>query len=321
MKHWLLLLLLGWSSQSYACESAVTPLDLLAAEAALGDTILQLESATMDDLNQADVVCLLNNNKALHPDLQSALPSIQSWLEANQRTDLKRDEERNLIEQINRAVTRDAGTGFVQLPSTQDAVLEIDLYQLLNVHCSSKPSTRCAEASLLARRLWHLSGQLRAISSSLNQRDVADSLTYQNKLDQRWRAYKDETIKLWPHEVLINSMAYQPQADGFSNPPSYKIMALRPAIGLSYLSEADHRIQPTLNVDLLGVYWWKYHDTGRVSATPGRGVAASMVWDGSDVAYGLSYHASPKWSLTLARGDENDVVVSLSMQLAYWLFR
>lgn len=321
MKRLIVLFMLGWSSQHYACDTDVVPLDLLAAEAMLGDTVLQLTNATIDDLNQADVVCLLNNNKTLYAGLESALPTIQVWLELRQRTDLSQDEKRHAIEQINRAVTRDAGTGFVQLPSTQDAVLAVDLYQILNTHCTAQPSKRCGEASMLTRKLWHLSGQVRAIARNLNQSDVADSLTYQTKLDQHWRAYKDETIALWPHEVLLNSMAYQPKASGFSAPPAYKIMALRPAIGLSYLSEADHRIQPTLNVDLLGVYWWKYHDSERISASPGRGIAASMVWDGSDVAYGLSYHASPKWSLTLARGDENDVVVSLSLQLAYWLFR
>ncbi|GHA04320.1 hypothetical protein GCM10008090_12070 [Arenicella chitinivorans] len=321
MNRLLLLVVLAWSSPLYACDTGAAALDLHRAEALLSDTVLQLSNTQSKPLNQAEITCVLNNKQSLYAGLESALPDIQSWFETSQRPDLSTRDKRDLIEQINRAVTRDAGTGFVQLPSTQNAVLSIDLYQLLARHCTDEPNTTCGQASALSQHLWQLSGQLRGIASTLNQKDVADSLTYQTKLDQQWRAYKDQTIKLWPHEVLLNSLIYQPKASGFSTPPAYKIMTLRPAIGLSYLSEADHRIQPTLNVDLLGVYWWKYQFSDRVSATPGRGIAASMVWDGSDVAYGLSYHASPQWSATIARGDDNDVVVSLSFQLAYWLFR
>ena len=60
MKRLIVLFMLGWSSQHYACDTDVAPLDLLAAEAMLGDTVLQLTNATIDDLNQADVVCLKN---------------------------------------------------------------------------------------------------------------------------------------------------------------------------------------------------------------------------------------------------------------------
>ena len=120
---------------------------------------------------------------------------------------------------------------------------------------------------------------------------------------------------------MLNSLVFNPDKEGLNEPPSYKLLSLRPAIGLSYLSDENHHIQPTLNIDLLGIYWWKYGGEDGASAQAGRGVAATLILDGSDTALGLTYHHNPKWSATIAHGDDNDLVVSISFQLASWFLK
>ncbi|MFT4629599.1 MAG: hypothetical protein ACI8PV_000713 [Dinoroseobacter sp.] len=138
---------------------------------------------------------------------------------------------------------------------------------------------------------------------------------------RKWQSYKDDTILLWPQEVLLNSLVFNPDQKGLSEAPNYKLLSLRPALRLSYLSDAKHHFQPTLNVDLLAVYWWRYGEPDGASAQPGRGIAATLIVDGSDTALGLTYHHNPKWSATIAQGDDNDLMVSLSFQLASWFLK
>lgn len=228
-------------------------------------------------------------------------------------------EQNMLIEGINASVNRDAGTGFVVFPNSSNDPYEINLYDdVLANYCDDQTSLKCGTALQLAKGLWWIAGQYRSFANEFNQNAIAQSLAFNDRLERQWRSYKDDTIKLWPQEVLLNSLVYRPAERGLSAPPSFKLLTLRPSIGLSYLSDQSHHVQPTINVDLLGVYWWRYQDA---EAGPGRGLSASLVWDGDDTAYGLTYHHSPKWSVTLAQGDENDTVVSISFQLAYWFLQ
>jgi len=198
------------------------------------------------------------------------------------------------------------------------ASMQINLFnRFIDQHCQADASLECTKSTQLAQNLWHIVGEYRALSDQLNQGDKVASLAFNDKLDRQWRSYKNDTILLWPQEVLLNSIVYQPSQKGLSSPPNYKLLSLRPSIGLSYLSNQSHRIQPTINVDLLGVYWWQYDQDG--IAKKGRGISASLVWDGDDSAYGITYHHTPKWSFTMAKGDDNDLVVSVSFQLAHWL--
>lgn len=229
-------------------------------------------------------------------------------------------EKREAINAINSQVARDTGTGFVLFPNIGGGSIEISLFsKLIDQACGLEATSECAKATELAQNLWWIAGEYRGLSDHLNQDDKSSSLVFNQNLDTQWRSYKEDTIKLWPQEVLLNSIVYQPSKQGLSSPPSYKLLGLRPSIGLSYLSDQKHRIQPTINVDLLGVYWWKYGSDNKAQA--GRGIAATLIWDGDDTAYGLSYHHNPKWSFTVAHGDDNDVVVSVSFQLAHWLLK
>ena len=215
---------------------------------------------------------------------------------------------------------RDAGTGYVVLPTKDGARVEIDLFEtFVDSQCQTQSSAACGAALSQAKQLWDLAGHFRAAATTLgNTSGKQQSSEYLSDLNAQWQSYKDDTILLWPQEVLLNSIVFKPESRGFTAPPNYKLMSLRPSIGLSYLSDQDHHIQPTLNLDLLGVYWWKYQGT---KAQAGRGIAATLVWDGEETALGISYHHSPTWSVTLASSDEDDVVVSLSFQLAHWLLK
>lgn len=234
----------------------------------------------------------------------------------NARSDIERS---MVLEGINSTVNRDAGTGYVVLPNHTGGRTEISLYDdVLAGRCATEASKECTAGLNTAKTLWWIAGQYRGFASQFNQQAIQQSLRFNDTLDKQWRSYKDDTIKLWPQEILLNSVVYKPSNRGLSAPPSYKLLALRPSLGLSYLSDQSHHIQPTINIDLLGIYWWRYQDH---KATPGRGVSASLVWDGDDTAYGLSYHHSPKWTATVAQGDENDIVLSVSFQLAYWFLK
>ncbi len=227
-------------------------------------------------------------------------------------------DSRAIIERINRLINRDAGTGVITLATNQGAQT-IKLFEsIVEPHCSDSPSLRCAMAVNVAENLWEISGLYRAIANTLNQEDKLTSTAKLTLLDRQWRSYKNDTIKLWPQEVLLSSLTFRPNERGFSPPPNYKILSLRPSLGLSYLSDASPDFSPTINVDLIGIYWWKYHGS---KTSTGRGIAASLVWNGDDTAYGLTYHHNPKWSATLARSNENKVVFSVSFQLAYWLLK
>lgn len=225
-----------------------------------------------------------------------------------------------LIKAINSQIVRDAGTGFVVFPSQNKESKQINLYYtFIDQLCADQASLECASNTQLAKSLWSLAGNYRALNDQLNQDFKSDSLAFNNKLAKQWQYYNNDTIKLWPQELLLNSLIYKPSQRGLSSPPNYKLLTLRPSIGLSYLSDQSHRIQPTLNIDLLGIYWWRPDQNH--SESPGKGISASLIWDGRDNAYGLSYHHNPKWTFTLAQGSDNNVVVSMSFQLAHWLVK
>jgi len=223
-----------------------------------------------------------------------------------------------VIQDINRSVNRDAGTGVVVLP-IDDGSRSFNLYQdLIEQYCTDQANTKCTQATLTAIDLWQLAGIYRAFANVLNAQDKIASEQYLDSLDQQWQSYKNDTIKLWPQEVLLSSMFFRQNQDGFTAPPNYKVLALRPALGLSYLSDGSPDFRPTINVDLLGLYWWQYNNN---KAGKGRGLAASLVWAGDDTAYGITYHHNPKWSATLAHSSDNDIVLSLSFQLGYAFFK
>lgn len=232
------------------------------------------------------------------------------------------DSARNALNRINRSINRDAGTGFLQFPNGDDSTLEIDLFEdFLTPTCTKYASDSCAQSLAVAQHLWWIGGYYRALADNYNESDINASLAHNDRLVRMWKSYKDDTILLWPQEVLLNSLVFSPAKKGLSEPPNYKLLSLRPALGLSYLSDANHHFQPTLNIDLLGVYWWRYGGVDGATAQTGRGVAATLIVDGSDTALGLTYHHSPKWSATIAHGDDNDLVVSLSFQLASWFLK
>lgn len=223
-----------------------------------------------------------------------------------------------LIQQLNRRVNRDAGTAVVLLPTSNSSQSVSLLDDLITPNCSDSASPKCTNATLLAIDLWRIAGLYRSFANHLNTRDKQTSLKKLAELDQQWLSYKNDTIKLWPQEVLLSSLLFKQNHHGFTAPPNYKLLTLRPHLALSYLSDGSPDIQPTLNVDLLGVYWWQYQGS---KANKGQGLAASLVWTGDDTAYGVTYHHGPKWSATLASSDEQDVIFSVSFQLGYWLLK
>lgn len=224
-----------------------------------------------------------------------------------------------IITDINRGFNRDAGTAIVLLPSERDQGTNIDLINdLIEPNCDEAQSSTCSTALSQATQLWHLVGAIRSVADQLNKQDREASRAHLDGLDKQWRSYKDDTIKLWPQEVLLSSVVHRPRDSGFSAPPNYKVLFLRPSVGFSYLSDGSPDFQPTLNVDLLGTYWWKYKDN---KAQKGRGISATLIWDGDSTAYGLTYHHSPRWSMSIATSEENDLVLSVSAQLGYWLLK
>lgn len=271
--------------------------------------------------NLSQINCYLSSHLKPEKTHAALIEKFQSSLQqlANQFNVADTDiEKRAVINTINQQVIRDAGTGFVLFPTDNDKPIQINLfYTLIDQYCQIDASINCTKTTELAQNLWHIAGEYRALSDHLNKADVEDSLAFNQNLDQQWRSYKKDTIPLWPQEVLLNSVMYKPSKNGVSAPPSYKLLSLRPSIGLSYLSDQSHRIQPTINIDLLGVYWWQYDDDNQ--ATSGRGLSASLIWDGDTSAYGISYHHTPKWSFTIANSDDNDLVLSMSFQVAHWL--
>jgi hypothetical protein len=294
----------------------------------LNQTLLQTNRSDHNEGDSATAIlarinCYLKSQiteDKLHTELikkiQPSLTTLSKQFDQANSAELKQD----LVNKINRGIVRDAGTGFVLFPDTNGKNIEINLfYKLVDRHCQHAATTRCAQSTELALNLWFIAGEFRALADQLNQADREASLAFNNNLDSQWRSYKDDTIKLWPQEVLLNSMVFKPSNKGLSAPPNYKLLTLRPTLGLSYLSDQSHRFQPTINIDLLGIYWWQYGADGKAST--GRGISATAIWDGDDTALGLSYHHNPKWSFTLAHGDENDVVVSLSFQLAHWFLK
>lgn len=252
-------------------------------------------------------------------ELAHSLRSISASLDQVESPQQKRQ----LISHINQNVMLDRGTGYIALPRLSEAQRyqrrEIDLNHLLETQgCTQTASKQCRRSLNFATKLWYIAHNVRAWSDQLNQSDKTASVKYQSNLAQQWRSYRQDTIKQWPQEVFLNSLFYRPRKEGLSTPPNSKLLFLRPALGLSYLSDNNPDFQPTLNLDLLGIYWWRYQDN---LAGEGRGLAASLVWDGDDTAYGLTYHHNPNWAITLATSNENDVIVSVSFQLAYWLLK
>jgi len=301
---------------------------LAQANAELNATLMAVPVEDSDpSKNLEKIACYLESNQDFFSPLSGVIDVLKT-INNRYENASTRDLKRALIQQINASLARDAGSGFLLFKSAllnniDKPKVEISLYSdLLEAYCTSNADLRCTKASNLAKNLWWIVGEYRGISNLVNTPDKLDSLAYTNKIDQQWRSYKDDTITLWPQEVLLNSLIYSPARKGLSSPPNYKLLALRPTLGLSYLSEESHRIQPTINVDLIGVYWWQYgHKNDSFKAQTGRGISLSTVLDGNDTAFGFTYHHNPKWSFTLARGDENDLVASISFQFAHWLFK
>jgi len=324
VKKIIILFSLVCGTNALACESplenqGIAKLNLKQATGALSRALLSLERSKPNPTqNVADIDCYLEKQTEFFTRLDEIRLPLKTLgdalLTAQDLTD-----KRAVTNKLKRLIARDASTGFVQFPNSKESAVSFNLFnELVNTYCSDEGSRACGYATDLAKKLWWIAGEYRSFADTVNQDDKVASLEFIEKLDRQWRSYKNDTIKLWPQEVLLNSLTYKPNSQGLSPPPAYKLLALRPALGLSYLSDQNHRIQPTINVNLLGIYWWQYDDT---SASAGRGLSASLIWDGDDTAYGLTYHHNPKWSATLANGDKNDIVVSISFQLAHWLLR
>ena len=324
MRQILCLSMLLICSQGMACDDPanfVQPEALSEQDAERGLSKALLNRSNTVSSSLKELLCKLNRDKDLLDSLGKIVTPLDDLRAAAESAETP-EEKRAAILNINKSVNRDAGTGFVVFPDANGQPLQLNLFsEVIAANCLPQATSRCGRAAELAQTLWMTAGGYRALSDALNAEDKAASLAYNERLDRKWRSYKDDTIKLWPQEVLLNSIVYQPEESGLSEPPSYKLLALRPALGLSYLSDDSHHFQPTINVDLLGVYWWQYGGESGAEAQPGRGISASLVWDGDDTAYGITYHHNPKWSATLAHGDENDVVVSISFQLAHWFIR
>lgn len=322
------LLLTSLMNISSACEQLMAehlePINHQQATKRLSETLFKHNRlASEPDANLPKIDCYLSRKIENDEKQSDTLAKIQLPLrdlgQLFSQASTQR-EKRSAINAINSQVARDAGTGFVVFPSIDNKTLEINLFStLINQACGLKASAECARSTELAQNLWWIAGEYRGFSDHLNQYDKKSSSVFNQNLDTQWRSYNEDTLQLWPQEVLMNSIIYQPSKQGLSSPPRYKLIGLRPSIGLSYLSDQSHRVQPTLNVDLVGVYWWEYGNDNK--AQTGRGIAATLIWDGDDTAYGLSYHHNPKWSFTIAHGNDNDIVVSMSFQLAHWLLK
>ncbi|MEM7360200.1 MAG: hypothetical protein AAF431_13950 [Pseudomonadota bacterium] len=316
------------TSNSIACESLLfselAPLSRNQATAQLNEILLsdQLKATNADQTLEQQlqsIRCYLQVQANQDPRLGNSGTELQGLADALINADTA-EARREAISAINQAVNRDAGTGFLLMPLPGADSLELDLFsELINFSCDEEPASSCSEAFSTAAHLWWIAGVYRGLADQFNQSDVVASQAFNQRLEKKWLSYKDDTILLWPQEVLLNSLVFRQNKRGFTEPPAYKLLSLRPSIGLSYLSDADHHLQPTLNVDLLGLYWWRYGGADGSEAQPGRGIAASMILDGSDHSYGFTYYHNPKWSVTLASGSKNDVVLSVSMQLTHWL--
>lgn len=316
------------SEHAVACELKIdgVQVEAISLQSAQGELTKRLFDSTAETTTESldgqalvDAIdCYLGSKEKLFYQAKEVRDSLNKRGSALHAAQSKLEQSMHL-EGINASVNRDAGTGFVILPNKKGNKTEISLYDdILAKNCRDEASQKCTQAFNFAASLWWIAGQYRRLANNFNQDAKQQSLVFNQRLDSKWRSYKDDTIELWPQEVLLNSVVYSPSKRGLSAPPSYKLLALRPSLGLTYLSDQSHHIQPTINIDLLGVYWWRYSDAG---AGPGRGVSATLVWDGDDTAYGLSYHHNPKWSATLAKGDDNDTVISISFQFAYWLLK
>lgn len=333
------------SAASLACEPVLQlapsePLTLVQAQQKLALLLLEnqenfplspdLNNVSVAELEQEKIargICHLRTQSADAPELIQSADLLEQMAErlATASSDSQRTEA---IDQLNQSLDRDSSTGYVLFPSTittSDAApttFSVDLFATyLGNNCSETAVSSCTDAVDDALIVWWVNGLFRGLASQYNQQDVASSLEFTDKLARQWNSYKDDTIPLWPQEVLLSSITYDNKSEGFSPPPSYKMLALRPSLGISYLSDDKNHLKPTLNVDLLGIYWWEYGGSQGVEAQPGRGISASLIWDGDNTAYGLSYHHNPKYSFTIATSDENDVVLSVSLQLAYFFIR
>jgi len=341
----LYIVLFTQKSQAADCTASITPfispftlnnVSTLEQATAHIDQVLRSEDAKVfaegePSTEQFESInCYLSAVSSSFPEIEASrieLGRLTAKLLSNDIVDsnasvANQSEIRAAIDDINQAVNRDAGTGFVQFPAAGRSSLELDLYaDILSPACSDLAQASCTSAADMATNLWWIAGYFRGLSTHYNQQDIASSQSYNQRLNRQWQSYKDDTILLWPQEVLLNSLVFKQESAGFSKPPNYKLLALRPSLGISYLSDTDHRIQPTLNIDLFGSYWWKYGRSNGATAGAGRGIAATVILDGSDAAFGISYYHNPKWSATIAHGDKNDLVISISFQLASWLLR
>ena len=314
----IIVVLIGFfSSLSHADGLEIKTFDRQQAETLLNKTLFtspsNVEAGISVEISQALEKLELHQ----YPSYKEIFTSTKDLgLRIKQCLDGKCDQTSDLVLELNRKVNRDAGTGFVVLPS-KEGNKSISLFEsFIEQNCDQYPSVKCHSATQAAIDLWDIAGAFRSASNFFNQQEKSESLSKIDLLDKQWKSYKDDTIQLWPQETLLSSIFFRQNRDGFTPPPNYKILSLRPALGMTYLSDGSPDFQPTLNMDLLGIYWWKHQDG---KAKPGRGLAASLVWSGDDTAYGVTYHHGPKWSATLASSDENDVVLSISFQLGYWL--
>ncbi len=311
-------------AQASAEQSITERTELNKAQASrrLNQIIFKPKANSITKDNIGDVVASIDDSlkkyrEADYPSLNSVAQRLTTLGQQVADCVVQNCEDKHaIVAQLNRKINRDSGTANVVLPS-DNGTRTIDLFRdVIDQYCDDTFSSKCAEASNLAITVWQAAGQYRHFANLLNTTDKVASNDSLTLLDEQWRSYRQDTIKLWPQEVFLSSLIFQQKKDGFTPPPSSKVLALRPALGLSYLSDGSPDLRPSLNLDLLGLYWWKYNGA---KAGKGRGLAASLVWSGDDTAYGITYHHNPRWSATVAHSDENDLVLSISFQLGYAL--
>lgn len=156
------------------------------------------------------------------------------------------------------------------------------------------------------------SSMIQIIAGTLLQDLRQDAATHIDMLDKRWGNYFGASRFQYPWELAINDQRFKTNGRaGFVSPPEDQIIFMHPSAGVRYNAQSATKFDPTLVLELLGMYRWHWEGAepkeligGSLIMTwanqagersPGWGAMAHFQ---KSYSVGFTHHASPTGSKT-----------------------